>query len=60
MCRAQLDRLRQKRRRHRTDEDWIELNSLPNTIELLQEDIDGVSNDLGGNEFRAMGDAAGK
>lgn len=41
-------------------EELIQLDTLPDTLELLQEEIDGMVNELGGEGFRAMGDAAGK
>lgn len=59
-CREELSQLRKKRRRYLNEDDQIQLELLPESHILLQAEIDEITNELGGDQFREMGDAASK
>lgn len=56
---ARLENLRKKRRRLFSDDDHSELRELPATLIALEESIEELSTELGGDEFRGMPEVSG-
>lgn len=55
----QLENLRAKRRRYRTDSDNEELQTLPGTIVVLEESINVLALEMGSPEFCGMPEVSG-
>ena len=57
--RKQLQNLRAKRRRYRTDHDEEEIQTLPEAIVVIQQSIESLAKEMGSPEFCGMPEVSG-